>query len=255
MSDMKSVAQRTLGLLDLTSLNDADSEDTIRALCTKAQTRHGFVAAVCVWPRFVALSSELLKDTPVKIAAVSNFPDGGSDIDQAVSTSRQIIEAGGDEVDVVFPYRAFLRGDSDTASQLVAACKDACGPQGRLKVILETGCMPDAESIRRASEIALENGADFIKTSTGKVPESATLEAARIMLEVISGSGSEAGFKPSGGIKDVETAGRYLTLADEIMGKDWVSADKFRFGASGVLTNIIAVLDGEDTVSPSDTGY
>ena len=255
MSTEKEIAGRALSLLDLTSLNDSDTEDTIRTLCAKAVTRHGAVAAVCVWPRFVALAAELLKDTPVKVAAVANFPDGGSDIDQAVHTSQQIIEAGGDEVDVVFPYRAFLRGDHETAAQLVAASKKACGENGRLKVILETGCMPDSQSIRKASELSLENGADFIKTSTGKVPVSATPEAARIMLEVLRDSKSEAGFKPSGGIRDVETAGLYLNLADEIMGEGWVNADRFRFGASGVLTSLVAVLDGDDAPAPASSGY
>ncbi|RED50864.1 deoxyribose-phosphate aldolase [Aestuariispira insulae] len=255
MTSDKDIAKRALSLLDLTSLNDTDSEETIRALCAKAVTPHGHVAAVCVWPRFVALAAELLKDKPVKIAAVSNFPDGGSDIDQAVHTSQQIIEAGGDEVDVVFPYRAFLRGDVDTAAQLVAACKKACGEYGRLKVILETGCMPDADSIRKASELSLANGADFIKTSTGKVPVSATPEAAKIMLETLRDTGSEAGFKPSGGIKDVATAGNYLALADKIMGEGWVNPDRFRFGASGVLTSLIAVLDGDDAPAPASSGY
>lgn len=255
MSDLKAIARRALGLLDLTSLDETDTEDSIRALCSKARTPHGDVAAVCVWPRFVALAAELLNDSPVRIAAVANFPDGGSEIGPAVATTRRIIEAGGDEVDVVFPYRAFLQGDSDIAAQLVSACKQACEPRGRLKVILETGCLPDAQSIRRASEIALDGGADFIKTSTGKVPVSATPEAARIMLEVISARGSKAGFKPSGGIRDVETAGLYLSLANEIMGNGWVGADTFRFGASGVLSNLIAVLDGAITAPASGGGY
>ena len=252
---MKKTAGHALVLLDLTSLNDDDTEETIKTLCARARTRHGDVAAVCVWPRFVALAAGLLQDSPVKIAAVANFPEGGSDIDGAAATARRIIEAGGDEVDVVFPYRAFLRGDSDTAAQLVAACKQACGQRGRLKVILETGCMPDAASIRRASEIALDNGADFIKTSTGKVPVSATPEAARSMLEVLAERGSGAGFKPSGGIRDVATAGLYLALADEIMGPGWASADTFRFGASGVLDSLVAVLDDDSPVSPADDGY
>ena len=255
MSNEQEIAKRALGLLDLTSLNDGDTEETIHALCAKAKTTHGNVAAVCVWPKFVKLAVELLEGTGIQVAAVSNFPDGGSDIDQAVSTSRQIIEDGGNEVDVVFPYRAFLRGDNDTAAQLVSACKDACGPNGRLKVILETGCMPDPDSIKRASELSLENGADFIKTSTGKVPVSATPEAARIMLDALKASGKDAGFKPSGGIRDVATAAQYLELADEIMGEGWANAKNFRFGASGVLTSLVAVLDGEDSPSPASSGY
>lgn len=255
MADMKTVALRALGLLDLTSLNDGDTEDTVRALCQKGQTPHGNVAAVCVWPRFVAQAVAALKDTSIKVAAVANFPDGGSDIDQAVRTAEQIIESGGDEVDVVFPYRAFLRGDEATAKQLVSAVKRACGPDGRLKVILETGCLPDADAIKRASVIALENGADFIKTSTGKTEVSATPEAARVMLTAIRDSKSGAGFKPSGGIRSVSDAATYLDLADGIMGSNWVSADRFRFGASGLLNNILATLDGDAHAAPSTESY
>lgn len=255
MTDRKATAQRALGLLDLTSLNDSDTEQTVQDLCAKAQTKYGPTAAVCVWPRFAKLAADLLKDSPIQVAAAANFPHGDADIDQAVTTSTHIIADGADEVDVVFPYQAFLDGDEELAAQLVAASKRACGPNGRLKVILETGCLKDADAIKRASLIALENGADFIKTSTGKTDISATLEAARIMLECIRDTGSKAGFKPSGGIRDVNDATRYLALADEIMGPEWATAATFRFGASGLLNNLIAVLDGEDDAAPSTEAY
>lgn len=255
MADIKETAKRALGLLDLTSLNDGDTEQTVRDLCAKAQTKYGPTAAVCVWPRFAKLAADLLKDSPIQVAAVANFPQGDADIDQAVTTSSHIIADGADEVDVVFPYAAFLDGDTEVAAQLVSASKKACGPNGRLKVILETGCLKDPEAIRQASLIALENGADFIKTSTGKTEVSATLEAARIMLECIRDTGSKAGFKPSGGIRDVNDAAQYLALADEIMGPDWATAQTFRFGASGLLNNLIAVLDGEDNAAPSIEAY
>ncbi len=255
MSKVKQIAQRALGLLDLTSLNDNDTEDEVRSLCSKAVTAHGPVAAVCVWPRFVSLAVDCLKDTPIKVAAVANFPDGGSDIEQAVTTTRSIVESGGDEVDVVFPYQHFLKGDIELAGRLLEACKKACGDQSLLKVILETGCMPDTKSIRQASDLALNCGADFIKTSTGKVPISATPEAAEVMLEAIRDQKSSAGFKASGGIKDVETAAIYLELADEIMGQSWVNANTFRFGASSVLSHLLAVLEEEENISVSTSGY
>ena len=253
-TDQKHTALRTLSLLDLTSLNDDDTEADIKNLCSKAISEHGMVAAVCVWSRFVKLAAELLKDTPVKVAAVANFPEGSADIEASVKTCKEIVNAGGDEVDVVFPYKAFLLGDKTIGAQLVSACKQTCGDKAKLKVILETGELKSTDLIKEASKIALDNGADFIKTSTGKVPVSATPEAARAMLEVLKESNSTAGFKAAGGIKDIETATEYLTLTDEIMGKNWAKPESFRFGASGVLNNLLAVLNDE-TPEKSATGY
>ncbi len=255
MNTHQKVAARALTLLDLTSLNDADTEADIRALCEKAISEYGNVAAVCVWPRFVKLAAELMRNTPVKVAAVANFPEGSTDIETAVKTCKEIVDAGGDEVDVVLPYRALLSGDDETPAALVSSCKKACGNSVKLKAILETGCLSNPNDIIQASKIALQNGADFIKTSTGKVEISATLHAAKFMLQTIKSTKSTSGFKASGGIKDVETAGAYLQLADEIMGPDWVSSDTFRFGASGVLSNIILVLSGGDESNQSHDGY
>jgi len=251
----KLIAQRTLSLLDLTSLNDNDTEVDIVALCNKAVSEHGSVAAVCVWPRFVKKAAGLLEGTNVNIAAVANFPEGNTDIDAAVKTTQEIIHAGGNEVDVVFPYKAFLDDDKAIGAKLVAACKAACSSKAKLKVILETGALDDQALIREASNIALDNGADFIKTSTGKVDISATPEAARIMLSTLKEKGSIAGFKAAGGIKDIETAREYLKIADEIMGEGWVSSETFRFGASGVLNNLLAVLNDDDISSEKVEGY
>ncbi len=255
MSELKLIAQRILGLLDLTSLNDDDNEQVIKSLCERAVTPFGPVAAVCVWPQFVAQAVAQLRDTSVRVAAVANFPEGSPDISQAVATTKEIIESGADEVDVVFPYQTFLSGDTVTSAQLVKQCKDACGDGKKLKVILETGCLADSGAIRQASSLVLEQGADFIKTSTGKVPVSATPEAARDMLETLHKFNFPAGLKVSGGIKDVATASVYLALADEIMGDKWVCPDTFRFGASGILDNLLSVLRGEDNTPPSSSGY
>lgn len=251
----KQIAKRTLSLLDLTSLNDNDTEVDIENLCAKAVSKHGKVAAVCVWPRFVRKASELLKGTNVNIAAVANFPEGSTDIDAAVKTTQEIIDAGGNEVDVVFPYPAFLDGNKEIAAQLVAACKQACSSKAKLKVILETGVLVDEARIKEASNIALDNGADFIKTSTGKVDISATPEAARIMVSTLRDMHSSAGFKAAGGIKDIETAKEYLSIADEIMGDDWATPETFRFGASGILNNLLAILNDDNTNTHDIEGY
>ncbi len=241
--DLKQTASRALAMLDLTSLNDSDDEAAVTALCGKAVTPHGTVAAVCVWPRFVALAKARLGASGVRVAAVANFPAGDADIDLAVADTRAIVAAGGDEVDVVFPYRALIGGDAAIGADLVRACKAACGADVLLKVIIESGELKDPDSIRTASDIALANGADFIKTSTGKVPVNATLEAAEIMLTAIRDHGNGA-FKAAGGIRDTATAGAYLEMADRNLGPDWASPHTFRFGASGVLADLLSVLEG-----------
>ncbi|WP_425405225.1 deoxyribose-phosphate aldolase [Hwanghaeella sp.] len=254
MSDaLKQTAARALALLDLTSLNDDDDAAAIAALCEHAVTPHGPVAAVCVWPRFVAQAVDALKGTGVRVAAVANFPDGLPDIESAVADSAAILDAGGNEVDVVFPYRSLMDGDETVGAELVQACRLICGGKARLKVIIESGELKDPVLIRRASEIALQAGADFIKTSTGKVPVNATPEAAEIMLTALKAHGT-GGFKAAGGIRDTAAAGTYLSIADRIMGPGWASSETFRFGASGVLADLLAVLDGKGGVQAAE-GY
>ncbi|HIP77324.1 MAG TPA: deoxyribose-phosphate aldolase, partial [Kiloniellaceae bacterium] len=181
-SDLKAVAARALGLLDLTSLNDDDDEAVVDALCERARTAFGPVAAVCIWPRFVAQAKDLLHGSGIKVAAVANFPAGGDDIAAALSDTREIVEARGDEVDLVMPYTKWLAGERDLARRMIADRKRACGDKARLKVILETGRLDGAETIYAASGDAIAAGADMIKTSTGKIAVSATLEAAEAML-------------------------------------------------------------------------
>ncbi|NIA70715.1 deoxyribose-phosphate aldolase [Pelagibius litoralis] len=252
--DRKAVAARALGLLDLTSLNDDDDAAAVEALCTRARSPFGPVAAVCVWPRFVAQAKQLLHDSGIKVAAVANFPEGGDDMAAALRDTREIVAQGGDEVDLVMPYGRWLAGDRDFAQKMIAACKRACGDGARLKVILETGRLQDATRIYEASRDAIEAGADMIKTSTGKVEVSATLEAAEAMLRAIKDSGRDVGFKAAGGIRDTATAGDYLALADRIMGPDWADPWRFRFGASGVLNDLLAVL-GDEAAPTGQQGY
>ncbi|MEI2386226.1 deoxyribose-phosphate aldolase [Breoghania sp. JC706] len=243
--DARAVAARALPLLDLTDLNDDCDTAAIKRLCARAVTPHGNVAAVCIWPRFVGDAKVLLAGTKVRIATVVNFPGGDMDIAAIIEETQQAISDGADEIDLVMPYSTWLSGDRVVAESTIVRVRTACMPPVRLKVILETGRICDPGLIREASDMAIAAGADFIKTSTGKVPVNATLGAARIMLEAIRDAGQPVGFKPAGGIRTVEDAAAYLTLADEILGPGWVNPETFRFGASGVLDALLAALNGE----------
>ena len=254
-SGRKAVAARALGLLDLTSLNDDDDEAAVDALCARARTDFGPVAAVCIWPRFVTRARDALQDSGIKVAAVANFPEGGGDIAAALRDTRGIVADGADEVDLVMPYRHWLAGDTPLACEMVAACKEACGSQASLKVILETGELKDPAIIYDAATALIVAGADFVKTSTGKIEVSATLEAAEAMLKAIKDLSADAGFKAAGGIRDTAAAGAYLALADRIMGANWADARRFRFGASGLLNDLLAVLGGEAPPPAAEQGY
>lgn len=230
-------ARQALACLDLTSLNDKDTPADIEQLCARANGPHGTVAAVCVWPRFAALARSLVPGS-IAVAAVANFPDGGTDIARAVRDTQEIVAAGAQEVDVVIPYR-----DLAAAPALLAAVREACAGL-QLKVILESGELMDAALIAQASRIALDAGADFLKTSTGKTPRSASPEAARVMLGAIAAAGSGAGFKASGGIRTVADAAVYIGLVQATLGAGAAVPARFRIGASGLLNDIEAVLAG-----------
>lgn len=251
-------ATLALHCLDLTSLNNGDTEADIVALCQRAQSRYGNVAAVCVWPRFVALARRLLPPS-IAVAAVANFPDGGLDVDRALADVRQIVAAGGNEVDVVLPYSALLQGGPQAAqacAAFLAAVRAASGPL-TLKIIIESGILQTEVLIAQATALALDAGADFVKTSTGKTPVSATPEAAAVMLETIAASGKPAvGFKASGGIRTVADAQTYLALAANAWGRHAITPQRFRFGASGLLIDIEAVLSGAAMLAPTaPSGY
>jgi deoxyribose-phosphate aldolase len=246
MPDAKrqSVAARALRLLDLTDLSDNCRAVAIDALCRRAITPHGTVAAVCIWPRFVTQAARILLGTNVRIATVINFPDGSDDIDRAVDDCRETLRDGADEIDLVMPYRDFLAGRIGVAADLIRAVADEM-PSGRiLKVILETGALKTPDKIAEASALAIAAGANFLKTSTGKIAVSATLEAAKIMLDVLKSHGRAVGFKAAGGIRHVADAQAYLDLADQIMGNDWANSHTFRFGASSLLEALLACLEG-----------
>lgn len=250
-NDPASRARRAIALVDLTELGDQATDADVTALCARAVGPHGAVAAVCVWPRHVPIAAAALAGTGVRIATVVNFPGGDDSIDDVVELARTAQQQGADEIDLVLPYRAMLAGDHARAAAMVAAVRDAveAGDGKRLKVILETGELVDLELIRESAELAIRNGADFIKTSTGKTSVSATLAATEVMLQAIHRLDPAVGLKPSGGIRTLADADAYLAQADRIMGPEWVSPATFRFGASGLLTALEAAAAGDTTVS------
>jgi deoxyribose-phosphate aldolase len=242
---MKESARQLLSLLDLTSLNDDDESAGMIRLCDRAVTAFGQVAAVCVWPRFVTLCKERLTGKGVRVATVANFPHGDADSKQALWETQQAVAAGADELDLVFPYKIWLAGEHDRACDLVSVCKQACGPNVILKLILETGRLPTPQHIAEVSRDAIAAGADFLKTSTGKVQVGATLPAATVMLAAIKESGRTVGFKAAGGIRTLVDALPYLELAEGIMGSNWVHPARFRIGASALLDDLLQVLSHE----------
>ncbi|MBC7280982.1 deoxyribose-phosphate aldolase [Hoeflea sp.] len=255
LASPKSVAAAALACLDLTELGDAATEAATLDLVDRSTTAHGSTAAVCIWPRFVAAArARLGAGAPVRIATVVNFPSGDLPVGEVVAQTSQAIADGADEIDLVIPYRAFIAGDEQAVRDMIAAVRAAVPAPARLKTILETGELKDPALIARASAIALEAGADFIKTSTGKVAVNATLEAARIMLEAIRRAGGKAGFKPAGGIRTVADARQYFALCEEIMGPGWISPETFRFGASGLLGDIVATLEDRSSGTGAE-GY
>lgn len=257
MTALTKIAQCALSLMDLTSLNDDDSENDIIALCHQTKSPAGNTAAVCIYPRFIPIARKVLceqKTPEIRIATVTNFPYGSDNIEIVLAETRTAVIYGADEVDVVFPYRALMAGDNNVGTALVEKCKAVCAEANvLLKVIIETGELKQAALIRQASEIAITAGADFIKTSTGKVAVNATLASAEIMLSVIRdlGVGDRVGFKPAGGVRTTEDAAEFLQLAERIMGKEWVIPRHFRFGASGLLANLLATLGHQVTAKNS----
>ena len=248
-------ARAALRCLDLTSLNDADDEAAIARLCARAQGAHGAVAAVCVWPRLAAHARRLLPPS-IAVAAVANFPAGGTDIDAALRDVRQIVAAGAQEVDVVLPWRALRDGDAVASEALLRAVRAACAGL-RLKVILESGELQDEALVARASTLALAAGADMLKTSTGKTPHGATPDAARVMLQAIAAdprAAAHAGFKASGGVRSVADAAVYIEMVESTLGAGALVPARFRIGASGLLADIEAVLAGRGD-TPAAAGY
>jgi deoxyribose-phosphate aldolase len=244
-------------MMDLTTLEGKDTPGKIRALCAKgmrpqpgdASIPH--VAAICVYPTFVAEAKEALGASGVKVASVSTaFPSGQSFLDIKLAETRAAVAAGADEIDMVIDRGAFLAGDYATVFEEIVAIKEAAG-EAHLKVILETGELGTFDNVRRASVLAMAAGADFIKTSTGKIVPAATLPVTLVMLEAIRDfervTGRAIGMKPAGGIRTAKESIQYLVVLYETLGPRWMTPDRFRFGASSLLNDVLMQLEKERT--------
>lgn len=239
--DNVKAAKLLINLLDLTSLNDNDTNETVSSLCQKATTKYGNTASVCIYPQFILHAKSILPQD-FKIATVINFPKG---IANNTILEKEIITAlkhGADELDVVFPYHTFLEGNINFCKEYLNIARESC--QNKiLKIIIESGELKKVSSIKEATQLCIDANADFVKTSTGKTDISATPEAANAILETIAQSGKNVGFKASGGIKTLYDAKAYLTLAQSIMGYDWINQSHFRIGASSLLNDLIKTIE------------
>jgi deoxyribose-phosphate aldolase len=241
-----------LSMIDLTTLEGKDTEGKVRQMCYKAAHLHDqlaslpTVAAVCVYPNHVATAVAALKGTGIKVASVATaFPSGNSSLEIKLSETKIAVDAGADEVDMVISRGRFLQGDYDFVFDEIAAIKEACG-KARLKVILETGELCTLDNVRQASFIAMDAGADFIKTSTGKISPAATMPVTLVMLEAIRDfyyeTGKMVGMKPAGGISKSKLALHYLVMLNETVGDAWLTNEWFRFGASSLANDVLMQL-------------
>ena len=244
-------------MIDLTTLEGKDTPGKIRALCAKAmQPQPGdptipHVAAICVYPALVAEAKAALGASGVRVASVATgFPSGQTFLDLKLAETRQAIDTGADEIDMVIDRGAFLSGDYAAVFEEIVAIKEACG-ETHLKVILETGELETYDNVRRASVLAMAAGADFIKTSTGKVTPAATLPVTLVMLEAIRdferATGRAVGMKPAGEIRTAREAIQYLVVLYETLGPRWMTAERFRFGASSLLNDVLMQIEKQRT--------
>ncbi|MBA2654512.1 MAG: deoxyribose-phosphate aldolase [Gammaproteobacteria bacterium] len=225
-----------LSVIDLTNLNLQETEESIAKLCQKADSSLGCVAAICVYPKFVPLVAELAPK--INIAAVANFPTGDEKLSDVLKQIQNAIESGAKEIDVVFPFSTYFKDGKTDALEFVKQCKKTCGKK-LLKVILEISEFASSDQIYTVSNEVIDCGANFLKTSTGKSKHGATLESASVMLLAIhSQEKRAAGFKASGGIKEIKQALAYVKLAKKIMGDEWLDPTHFRIGASHLIDNI-----------------
>ncbi|MDT8341653.1 MAG: deoxyribose-phosphate aldolase [Longimicrobiales bacterium] len=254
----KVAALRTvLSMIDLTTLEGQDTPGKVRQLCRKALHLHDalpglpHVAAVCVYPTMVAVARRALAGTDVKVASVATaFPAGMSPLEVKLADTRRAVEAGADEVDMVISRGEFLRGEYGYVFDEIAAVKEVCGA-AHLKVILETGELGSLDRVRQASVLAMHAGADFIKTSTGKIQPAATMPVVLVMLQAILDhyreTGRRVGMKPAGGISNAKLAIHYLVMLHETLGPPWMTPGLFRFGASSLANDVLMQLQKEAT--------
>lgn len=246
-----------MSMLDLTTLDSKDTPGKVRQLCAKALRPHETlpdipsVAAVCVYPNLIQVACQALKGSSVKVAAVATaFPSGMSSLQFRLDETRWAVSEGADEIDMVISRGKFLAGEYQAVSDEIAAVKEASG-SAHLKVILETGELSTLDQIRKASELAMNAGADFIKTSTGKIQPAATLPVTLVMLEAIRDhyyrTGRKVGMKPAGGISTAKLALQYLVMVKETLGSDWLTPELFRLGASSLANDLLRQIAKEKT--------
>jgi deoxyribose-phosphate aldolase len=246
-----------LNMIDLTTLEGKDTDGKVKQLCYKAQHLHDAypglptVAAVCVYPSMVAVAKNALGDSGVKVAAVATaFPSGQAPKDVKIRDTKFAVDQGADEIDMVISRGKFHQGEYNFVFDEIAAIKEACG-NARLKVILETGELVTYDKVRRASDIAMYAGADFIKTSTGKISPAATMPVTLVMLEAIRDfyykTGKKIAMKPAGGISKSKLALHYLVMLNEVLGEEWMNNEWFRFGASSLANDILMQLMKQKT--------
>lgn len=241
---------RAIGLVDLTTLEGQDTPGRVRSLCAKARrpdpTDAGVppVAAVCVYPDLVPVAVEALAGSRVRVASVATaFPSGRASSATRLADVAEALDAGAHEVDMVIDRGAFLAGRLAEVRDGIAAVKERCADRAVLKVILETGELSTLDNVRQAAWLALQAGADFVKTSTGKVQPAATPPVALVLLETVrdfaDATGELRGVKLAGGIRQAKDAVRYLVMVNEVAGPDWLSPELFRFGASALLNDLL----------------
>ncbi len=246
-----------LSMIDLTTLEGQDTHGKVTQLCQKAIHVHDrlpglpHVAAVCVYPTMVAVARKALAGHDIKVASVATaFPSGMAPLSVKLEETRLAVQEGADEVDMVISRGAFLEGEYRRVFDEIIAIKEACGP-ARLKVILETGELGTLDRVRRASTLAMHAGADFIKTSTGKIQPAATLPVTLVMLQAIRdyyhATGRRVGMKPAGGISKAKQAIQYLVMLRETLGEGWLTPEWFRFGASSLVNDILMQLEKQST--------
>ena len=254
-----------LNMVDLTTLEGMDTNNKVKQMCYKAMHLHDeypglpTVAAVCVYPNFVKLAVDYLKGSGVKVASVSTaFPSGHSTLDIKITDTKLAVDSGADEVDMVISRGKFHSGEFNFVHDEIAAIKEICG-KARLKVILETGELGNLDNVRKASDIAMLAGADFIKTSTGKIKPAATLPVTLVMLEAIKdyyyNTGKMIGMKPAGGISNAKLALQYLLLVKETLGIKWLDNHWFRFGASSLANDLLMQILKQTTGAYQSDNY
>lgn len=239
------VAQKALGLLELTSLNADDSDDRIIALCERALTPLGNVAGVCVSSRFAGLARrtlDALQAREVKVVAAVNFPTAGASISTAESEIQSVLQMGVDEVDLLYPFHAQLAGNKQIGGEMIAAAKALCEQRATLTVTLETGVLRDPQIIHDVCRMAIRAGADFLKTTAGKQIAGTTPQAARILIEAVAEMGSHVGVKASGNVRTLDEARIYLSMAEARFGPAWLQPERMRLGGNSLLDDLLAHL-------------